>query len=77
MNNVQYPGLSTLSPQYQEVIDNLSKNSFSGMTRAEVWWQWVEKTVGVKEEMAATIENSSKELKLERDMRSRDFLKLW
>lgn len=54
-------------------MDNLSKSSFSGMVRAGVWWQWAEKRVEVKEEMAMTIEDSSKELKLDRDTRSRDF----
>lgn len=73
VNRVQYPGLSTQSPQYREVMDNLSKSSFSGMVRAGVWWQWAEKRVEVKEEMAMTIEDSSKELKLDRDTRSRDF----
>lgn len=57
-------------------MDNLSKSSFSGMVRAGVWWQWAEKRVEVKEEMAMTIEDSSKELKLDRDTRSRDFLKI-
>ena len=47
------------------------------MVKAEVRGQWVEKGVGVKEEMTMTIQRSSKELQLERDMRSRGFLKFW
>ena len=47
------------------------------MVRTEVRGQWVEKGVGVKEDLIMTIQGSSRELQLERDMRSKEFLNWW
>lgn len=60
VNSVRYPGLSTLSPEISERSLKTGKSRFSGMVRTGSEGQWVEKGVGVKEDLIMTLKGSSR-----------------
>lgn len=70
-------GWVPLAQKFWKVLENLSKSSFSGVVRTEVRGQWVEKGVGVKEDLTMSVQGSFREFQLETDMRSNEFLNLW